>query len=79
MKNLIARIDEAHRLYNMSMEMEEVNEAESDKLYIKACAAASLAAQGIVKIVGGKIEMKVALTMIWEQPDKVKAIISKAA
>ena len=76
---LIERIDEAHRLYDMAMKIAEVNEAESDRLYIKACGEVCMAAQGIVRIVGGKIEVETAIKMIWDKPEEVKAILRKVA
>lgn len=79
MKDLVAKIDEAQRLYKLSDEMEDIDEAKADELYAEAYKLNEEVAQQIVKITSGKIDQKTAGQMVWQYPDKIKAILNRAA
>lgn len=79
MEKLIAKIDKVQWLRKLSDELEEMDEAKADEMYSKAYKLNQEAAQEIVKIVKGQLDIKTVSMMTWQHPDKIKAILNRAA
>lgn len=78
-KRLLTKLKEIDRLDKLSTDLMDTDEEASDLAYEKMWAVAREVADVIVKSTFGKINNKIALTMIFHKRDKLIALCKRFA